>query len=153
MNLANEIKALEQAIKKANSFNNSISDKGVSWHIDHSLKVINGVCKTLIKSNPDDYKWKFNKVRLYIFTRGSIPRGKGKAPKRVTSEGEIQLQELHDQLETAKQIIQKIEALPKKSNFDHPYFGMLKRDKSLKFLIIHTNHHLNIIHDIIKSET
>jgi hypothetical protein len=36
--------------------------------------------------------------------------------------------------------------------FHHPFFGHLKLNKTIKFLEIHTNHHLQIIHEIIHSQ-
>lgn len=151
MPLLQQIEALEKALPEAKNINQSISKKGVDWHIDHTLKVLNGVCKNLQQSNPEEYKWKFNKIRLLIFTKGSIPRGKGKAPKRVLPKDVITIEEIQQQIAEAKQLVVMITSLPEKSYFSHPLFGMLKRDKCIKFLGMHTHHHLTIINDIINT--
>lgn len=151
MKLLPQLNALQQAIEHANKTNLNISEKGVDWHIHHSLKVINLTCNTLINSNPNDYKWKFNKLRLFIFTKGSIPRGKGKAPKAVVPPENIHLNDIQQELEQAHQLLEQVNKLPAKSNFNHPLFGMLHRKKALRFLEMHTQHHLHIIDDIIRS--
>ena len=79
--LIKEIVKLEELIDYSDKIKISVSSKDVYWHIDHSLKFIIGVCNTLKKSNPQHYMWRFNFIRLIVFTNGSIPRGKGKAPK------------------------------------------------------------------------
>ena len=150
MPLTNQLTVIEQAITHADKINTTVSQKSVDWHLDHSLRVIIGICKTLNQSNPDEYKWKFNKLRLIIFTKGSIPRGKGRAPKSVLPKDVITIEEIQQQLNEAKQLVISINELPKKSNFKHPLFGLLHRDKSIKFMEMHTQHHLNIINDIIK---
>jgi hypothetical protein len=33
--------------------------------------------------------------------------------------------------------------------FEHPYFGKLKLKETIRFLEIHTTHHLSIIEDIV----
>lgn len=151
MLLLQQLNTLEKALKHANTINPSVSDKGVDWHIDHSLKVILYASKALIASNPAEYKWKFNKWRFLIFLKGSFPRGKAKAPKRVTPKEVITTTEIEQQLAEAKELIVNLKNLPKKSNFEHPIFGMLKRDKSITFIEMHTQHHINIINDILKA--
>ncbi|TXB66646.1 hypothetical protein FRY74_00240 [Vicingus serpentipes] len=150
MPLLQQIEFLEKVIPSANKINLSVSDKRVDWHIDHSLKVIIYTSKALIASNPEDYKWKFNKWRFIIFIKGSFPRGKAKAPKRVTPKEIITTTEIQEQLAEAKELVINLKNLPKKSNFEHPIFGMLKRDKSITFIGMHTQHHINIINDILK---
>ncbi|OFY91000.1 MAG: hypothetical protein A3K10_09410, partial [Bacteroidetes bacterium RIFCSPLOWO2_12_FULL_31_6] len=141
---------LEQKVSHADATNPKISSKGVDWHIDHSLKVINGIILSLKKSNPSEYQWKFNVTRTYILIKGSIPRGKGKAPKSVVNDTTIILTDIENQLKEAKELILELDSLPKNSNFKHPYFGLLNLRMSKRFLKIHTNHHLKIIDDIIK---
>lgn len=151
MPLEKIIVELEQNIEHSQKMNAAISSKNVAWQIDHILRVVIGTCKLLKKSNPEDYKWKFNKTKTFIFLKGSIPRGIAKAPKSVISEQEISLEELKNQIKEAKQQIEAINDLPKKANFKHPYFGYLDLKESRKFLNIHSQHHLKIIKDIISN--
>lgn len=152
MSLNDKIDELESLIEHAGKSNTAISKGGVAWHIDHSLKVINGIVKTLQTSNPDDYKWSFNATKTLVMTTGVIPRGKAKAPKyvRVAEGTEITEEDLKKQLAEVKTEINAIENLPKNAHFKHPIFGLVNLADSKKFLVIHTNHHLKIIKDIIK---
>lgn len=150
MILKKEILDLEEHLAYSDKTNNAISDKPVAWHIDHSLRVINGICNALKNSNPEEYKWSFNLIKSYILFTGTIPRGKGRAPKSVVAQGKIVKDDLIGQIELAKRQLQEIKDLPPKSYFIHPYFGALKLNTSIKFLVIHTNHHLKIIEDIIE---
>ena len=142
------VQELEKNIAFRDTLNLNVSQAKVSWQIDHSLKVIIGVCTSLKNSNITDYKWKFNYVRTLIFLKNSIPRGKGKAPKAVQSFDEISLDNLNEQLQLAKELLESIKNLPAKSNFKHPYFGILNLKQTIAFLNIHTNHHLKIVKDI-----
>ncbi|MGE0560702.1 MAG: hypothetical protein AB7O47_02715 [Flavobacteriales bacterium] len=151
MKLNQLIDQLEYNTRHHNVVNKKISSKGVDWHIDHSLRVINGVSKSLKNSNPNDYQWKFNFLRFYILSSGVIPRGKGKSPKVVNNDTVIHPEELQKLITEAKDHLTEIHDLPKKSNFKHPYFGVLNLRMTLLFLKIHTHHHLKIIDDIIKN--
>jgi hypothetical protein len=150
MFLENEIGKIEEFINQAEKLNIQVSEKGVDWHIDHSLKVINSVIHALKKSNPSDYKRKFNLLRSFIFTFQFIPKGKGKAPKAVVANGNITKEDLFLQLKDAKVRLVEMEDLPKNRFFKHPYFGMLNLNLSKKFLSIHSKHHIKIIRNIIK---
>jgi len=126
-----------------------VSKVTAGWHIDHSLQVINTVCKVLIDSDPKAYKSSFNFVKSAIFIMNFIPRGNGKAPQSVTPQGEILEKNLYPQLEKAKKLSMETLHLTRNSHFAHPYFGMLNLRMTKKFLRIHTRHHLKIIRDII----
>ncbi len=149
MHLESYMIELENNLDNNECINISVSSKPIGWHIDHILKVNNAVAYALLKSNPNEYKYSFNLVRMYVFMRNSIPRGSGKAPKTVIATEEILLPNLEAQLAETKKLMTQIQNLPTKSNFKHPYFGMLKLKKTFKFLDIHTLHHLKIIRDIL----
>ncbi len=144
---------IESKIDHFETSNFAVSKSTVGWQVDHSLRVINGVITQIKKSNDNEYKWKFNFPRLIVFTLNKIPRGKANAPKTVRTYEEILQQDLRNQIEIAKKLILEFNSLPKNSNFKHPYFGNLNLKQSIKFLQIHTNHHLKIINDILKPLT
>jgi hypothetical protein len=128
----------------------SVSKSDVGWHIDNSLKVINSVSEALINSDPKDYKSRFNVMRFFAFTIGSFPRGKAKAPKRVLPPKKILKEDIKNQLELAVQNIVSINNTGENQYFMHPLFKELNKKQTIKFLKLHTNHHLKIIRDILK---
>lgn len=148
--LANQLLEINTKIDFRNSKNIEISKSDVAWHLDHILKVINGISGVLKKSKPEDYKSSFNFRRILILGIGRIPRGKARAPEKVISVGKISLEDLTSQLERAKNNIEGLELLHSKSNFQHPYFGVLNRNQAIRFLEIHNLHHLKIVNDILK---
>jgi hypothetical protein len=145
------IQALEDSIPHAEKINPTVSSGAVGWHVQHCLMVISGIANQLKKSDPSQYKYSFNKIRTLVYLMNKIPRGKGKAPSVVNPVEVFSAPQLHQMIQSAKDIIEELKTLPKYSHFMHPYFGMLHLRSSYKFLNIHTNHHLKIIKDIVKS--
>lgn len=146
------IKELESKIPLYEKTNFAVSQSTVGWQIDHSLLVINSVIEQLKISNPENYKWRFNKWRTIIQITNTIPRGKVRVPKSVKPIEAATLEELTSKLDLAKKNISDMAALPAKSYFAHPFFGDLKLKTTIWFLRLHTNHHLKIIADIIKNK-
>lgn len=148
-NLAELLKDLENKIAHQNAFNEKVSKSNVAWHIDHSLKVILAVSEALKKSNPTEYQWKFNLKRQLVYTTRYIPRGVGKAPKSVQSFDEITQESIEQQLKKVEIALEELQQLDKNSHFQHPYFGSINLKPTLKFLKLHTQHHIKIMNDII----
>ena len=130
--------------------NLAISKSNIGWHIEHSLLTLNGVIKFLTHSNPKDYKWKFNFIRIIVLKTGKIPRGKAKAPQIVVPKDTISKTQLLANLEQTRKLILELETISNDHYFEHPFLGKLKKKAAIRFLEIHTNHHLKIIEDIIK---
>ena len=150
MLLNKELIEFEQFIDKYDQQKQSVSAVNIAWHLDHSLKVINGVCGMLKKSKPSDYQWKFNHIQLIVFTLNFFPRGKAKSPKAVLPPDNISKEDIKAQLKKAKEELNSIINLPANSHFQHPYFGALNLKRTKKFLKLHTIHHLKICRDIVK---
>lgn len=144
---------LETKIEFRDIENLSVSKRGVSWHIDHTLKVLNHVIETLKNTKPIDTKRKFNILKQLVFITGIIPRGKAKAPKLVQSFEEITFDDLHVQLTNARISVSLLNHLNDNCNFIHPYFGVLNVKETEKFLHLHTKHHIKIINDIIQKKS
>lgn len=137
-------------IPQRDRLNTKISEVDVAWHLDHCLKTINRVCEMLESSNPQDFKSNFNFIRVCVFTLGIIPRGYAKAPKSVRPPEVINTDSLFLQIEEAKENLKKLESLDAKTHFKHPYFDIINKGQTKRFLKLHTQHHLKIIKDILK---
>lgn len=140
---------LETQIENHDISNSNISKGDVSWHIDHSLKVINNVTSALQKSDPNVYENNFSLLGKVFFKLGFFPRGKAKAPKYVQPPEVILKEDLISQIELAKANIEAISGLDKNAYFKHPLFGNINTTRVYRFLLLHTNHHLKIINDIV----
>jgi hypothetical protein len=150
--LHNLLLQLENHIPDFEKTNSNVSNSTVGWQIDHCLLVINGIIGQLENSNPSEFQSKFNFKRFIVFTTGKIPRGKIRAPKVVTPVEIATLEELKFEIEIAKNNIQKLNDLPKKSFFKHPFLSNLNVKQTEKFLLIHTKHHLKIIEEVLKKK-
>lgn len=142
--------SLETHIKNQSVSNPKISNADIAWHIDHSLKVINNVIIALQKSNPNSYKNDFSFLGKLFFKLGFFPRGKAKAPKHVKPPDVILEEDLISQMQLAKTNVETIANLEENAYFKHPLFGNINTTRVHRFLVLHTNHHLKIINDIVK---
>ena len=116
MFLEKELHALYGYIPEIRTINPPVSQVSVGWHLDHSLIVIIAIIQVLQQSQPSSYRWRPNLGRWYIFSRGSIPRGRGKSPKSVLP-GEISESNLKLKLQTTKEHIALLDKLHRRCHF------------------------------------
>ena len=148
--LLRQVKQLELYIPEYAAHQPAVSAGNVGWHIQHTLMVFNIVITEIEKSDPTLFKRKFNKRKLLIFLLNKIPRGRVKAPKIVEPTGENIPETLVLPMERVIAKINSLSHLQKNNHFPHPFLGNLNLKETIKFLRIHTNHHLKIIEDILK---
>ncbi|SDS30585.1 hypothetical protein SAMN05216503_2633 [Polaribacter sp. KT25b] len=148
--LEREFSFIKANIQHLEDENLKISKAKVGWHLDHSLKVINSVVANIKDSKSKEYQHKFNGLRLVVFTLGFFPRGKAKSPKRVLPPEIISKNDIEYQLKIAEKNVEIIDKLDKNQFFTHPLFEQLNKKQTIKFLRLHTNHHLKIVKDILK---
>lgn len=150
MNVNESIAKLEALHFLRDKENLSVSKGNVGWHIDHCYRVIIGIIKSMQKSDPVDYKWSLNLMKILIMKSNWYPRGRVKAPKAVDNREIIQLEGLEKLNLLAKKMESEANELAAGHYFKHPYFGDMKRDEAMDFLGLHTHHHLKIVRDILK---
>ena len=141
---------IEQHIPFHEAERQSVSSASVGWHLEHCMLVLNGVVRTIEASSPNEYKFQWKPIRCVIMTVKKIPRGKGRAPSRVQPTVEFNEASLREHLLRTREAIKKLNSLGRNQFFSHPYFGNMKLKAAIKFLGIHTTHHLSIVHDIVK---
>lgn len=142
------IKQLEELLPVCNQLNANVSAATVGWHIEHALLTIDVIIQALQKSNPADFKKKFNLIKWIVLTTKTIPRGRAKSPEVVVpkslSTTESLLSHILKTLENSKVLT----SLHHQQFFSHPYFGDIRLQQAIKFLEVHTHHHLKIAKEI-----
>lgn len=137
---ANQISLLKPGVSKAN----------VGWHIAHSLMVISFICSKIPTTDPSKVKTKNNLIKWIVMTTGRFSRGKAKSPYHVTPKAEASLSSIARLALQARQDINDLVATAQPDQyFTHPIFGDLRLKQAVRFIGIHTNHHLAIIRDIV----
>lgn len=147
--LHKQLDELESFIPQLDVRNEAISASTVGWQIEHDLLVISSVIEGVKRSDPASYKWRFKPLKYVILWRGVIPRGKVGAPKVVTP-GEITPESLQAHIALCRQRLAELVQVRNDHYFTHPFFGDLKKKETLRFLYVHTEHHLKIIKDILQ---
>jgi hypothetical protein len=145
----NMILRLESLMPHADKINPAVSAREVAWHLEHSLKIICSICKTLVNSRPENYSSNFNVSKYCVLWSKRIPRGKGRSPKHFNNRQVINISGLPKLLKDAESALADLENLDPKQHFRHPLFGDLNLSQGKKFILIHTNHHLDIINEIL----
>lgn len=146
-----EFSKIESYISHRDVLNPKVSKVDVAWHLDHMLKTVIVICKSLEASKPEEYKSNINFTRSIIYAWGDFPRGVAKSPRVVRPPDVILSKDIHLQIAAAKQGLKTIRDLDENAHFEHPYFSFINKKQSIRFLKIHTRHHLKIVRDIIKS--
>ncbi len=121
----------------------------LSEHLDHTIKVASSTIQVLLKPVLPTLPYGINVMgRLVLFFRW-IPRGRGRAPEKLTGipatreDLDTRLAELDTLIDRAQE-----SANAGRDNapvLRHPLFGGLPFAQALDFIVIHTNHHLKII--------
>lgn len=148
--LEKKLELMESYIPNFEKSNSKISKVSVGWHLDHSLKVVNGVINTMKTSDISLYENNFTFLGKVFFMIGHFPKGRAKAPKRVLPPAVILQDDILLQINKAKERIHQISSLDDNAYFQHPIFGNINKTRALRFLEIHTNHHLKIVKSIVK---
>jgi hypothetical protein len=148
--IAKQLAELSANISQLDRQNVTVSNASIGWQIDHSLRVMNQIIAALIRSNPDEYKPKFNWRKAYVFLTKRIPRGKVNAPKGILPTEEITESSLISSVEQANKNIVLLGNCEPNHFFVHPFFGQVNVRETFVFIEVHTEHHLKIIRDMCK---
>lgn len=151
MRLEKLLQKIESLLPEINKENLKVSKASVGWHLEHSLLILNGSLKGLTMTNSDNYNPKFSIKKFIFINFGIIPRGKIKSPKQFIPLEMPTKESVEKLLNLAKERLEAVQNLPSKSYITHPFLGDFDKKTTLRFLGLHTNHHLKIIDDILKA--
>lgn len=123
-------------------------------HLDHMAKVTGSVVGVLGDENAQRRPGVTLIGRLIMLV-GWIPRGRGKSPKRL-----LPTRASAEEIEASIARVQHaLDALPATALspargpvVPHPLFGGLTPPQALRFMVVHNEHHLKIVRDILPSK-
>lgn len=142
---------LEGLIPDYEKTNTSISATSVGWHIAHSFMVLERMSMSVAQSDAAQFKKpSFSFKKWVVMLLGRIPRGRGKAPATVVPTETITLQIINERLASAKRAIEEMKTANEHGFMTHPIFGILNKKETLRFMQIHSHHHIAIAKEIIK---
>ena len=142
---------LKKFIPRADVLVPDVSKWSVGMHVQHCCLATIAVCDSLVASEPPVPRSSFSLVTSAIFLTGRIPRGRGKSPEQAIPRDEIWTNELEGLLLDAERRLEAAREASRDQWFRHFAFGVLDRDRTLKFIGIHNRHHARIVQDILRA--
>ena len=146
-----QLQKIESLSSKIDVVNESVSKASVGWHLEHLLLILNSSLKGLTLTNPKDYNPKFSLKKFVFVNFGIIPRGKISSPKQFVPVNVPTQESILKLINLAKTRLEAVKNLPEKSFITHPFLGDFDKKTTLRFLWLHSNHHLKIVEDILKN--
>jgi len=126
-----------------------VSSWSIGMHVQHCVLAAVGICRVLESSRaPPPRTWR-TLVGRFVLWRGRLPRRRATAPPVTVPEVELSSTQLEALLGGAASVLEQARALPADSWFGHFALGTLRRDEALRFIDVHTNHHLRIVAEIL----
>lgn len=135
--------------------NKAVSGWSPAEHLEHvglANRSILGALKGFVGAPEPVQAAEMSEMAKGFFAAGMIPRGVAKHPDFVAPQGvalDYLRRELQSVLDDYKAIESEIVALAgSKATVSHPILGPLTAQQWLRFVEIHTRHHLDILRDI-----
>lgn len=150
--LVEQSKEIEMYIAREDKANPEISKWSMYRQCEHVLLVNTQVLEMIAKGDTPLEKRSRSLLSYLTLTFGFIPRGRADAPDYVLPKniGRDELFALLNKLRNQLIDIEKLKELRSKDVVgNHPYFGGLNRIEWLRFIEVHTKHHLKIIREIL----
>ncbi len=128
-----------------------VSAWNVRQQVDHSLKVLDRISRTLEERKLVDGPGPSRQGHVVLLF-GIIPRGRAKSPESVLPE-ERDAPQLSEATTAVRKRLAELEhdkafLCEHRRFFRHPFLGSFSPAQALRFLEVHTSHHLKIVNDI-----
>lgn len=151
--LFDQLNELEALISSSHIHRPELSGWSVGQHIEHSLIALSGMGLALRKEHPGDGDRPPNEYRDLVLKTKTFPRGVVQAPDISRPSDNPDPALLSRSIAKTRSRLGNPLELAETSTIIHPIMNVMYRDEVLEFMVIHTGHHLNIIHDLIRAES
>ncbi len=151
-NIAARLSRCEDELGRGLQYCEQISRWNTEQQIEHATQVVARVLSKLTSEATEPLESPLKPIAKLMLFLGHIPRGRAQAPDYVRPHkrppGEIL-----ELIESTKQLLKEIQDGKRQltsAGFHHGFLGYFKQKQWLRFLSVHTDHHLRIVRDIRK---
>jgi len=152
-----QIEQMKKAFSETEEDLAAITVPRSSWcaaaHFDHIIKVAHGTLLILAKPEPPAAPRGLNLIGRLLLALGWMPRGRAQSPDRLRGSA-VTLEELQASLAELENVLERVASRtvtrPNMPILRHPTFGGLTHAQALRFVRIHTDHHLKIVQKLIR---
>ena len=147
--IVNQMQEFSRLSPRAEYRNKEVSGWSVGQHIEHVLIAMSGMALALRRERLSQTQKTDNQLKIEVLKSGSFPRGVIQAPEISRPREFVDHDDLKRLLLKTSNRISGLLDLSERSTIDHPILGEMSRDETIRFMVIHNDHHLKIIADIL----
>ena len=147
--IVDQMQEFSRLSPRAEYRNEEVSGWSVGQQIEHVLIAMSGMALALRKERLSKTRKVDNQLKIDVLNSGSFPRGVIQAPEISLPRVFVNHDDLKRLLLKTSNRISGLLDLSKRSTIDHPILGEMSRDETIRFMVIHNDHHLKIIADIL----
>lgn len=148
-NINSQLDRIEALCTNVLKSSERVSKWSVGQHLEHMLLAISGMSIALRKNHPGSGDRTTNTYRELVMKSGKIPRGVVQAPAVAQPSDHPDDRHIGRLiLKTRNRFGSPLE-ISESATLIHPIMETMTRDEALTFMVIHNDHHLAIIADIL----
>ncbi|HMB71622.1 MAG TPA: hypothetical protein VKU85_20090, partial [bacterium] len=119
-----------------------VSGWSVGMHVHHCTLAMINIGDHLLACDSSPAAGRPSLIGSVLLVVGRIPRGRAQAPRVATPTPDLSRDDLLELLRQAESRLTRVADLPPAAWFRHFAFGVLNRDRALRFIRMHNDHHL-----------
>jgi len=149
--LYDQLDEMEGSLPRASATDDTVSGWSVGQQIEHTLSALSAMSVALRRGRNEADGRRPNRFLALVLESGTIQRGRVKAPSAMLPSDHPDKKNLQRLILKTRNRISILGGLPPQASFVHHILGPMHRDEALQFMSIHTEHHLKIIRDILRT--
>ena len=147
--IVDQIQEFSRLSPRAEYRNKEVSGWSVGQQIEHVLIAMSGMALGLKKERLSETQQTENQLKTEVLNSGSFPRGVIQAPEISRPRDFVDHDDLKRLILKTSNRVTGLLNLSERSTIDHPILGLMSRDETIRFIVIHNDHPLRIIADIL----
>ena len=125
-----------------------ISKWSIGQHAEHVVRATSALTILVLRNHASEGSNVSEALKVALLKQGFIPRGVAQAPEGTLPAEETDIDALNQLILKTSNRIRRLADVGPDAAAIHPYLGDMKREEAIRFMEIHLEHHLKIMHEI-----